>query len=224
MRTRTAAALAFLWLTTCLALGQSDPPGSLKITAVPSQGVIAGQKYTLPLAATGGSAPYNWQLLEGNLPPGLKLHPRSGKISGVATTPGQYTFTIGVTDSRVPQLQAQRDFTIQVIAGLIVDWKNAPTVNGNQISGSAVITNQTPNAFDLTVVIVAVNKIGRATALGYQHFTLAAQASSPVIPFASSPGLGTYYVRADAAAHRPGHQHVYRASKQTTDPLKVAQF
>lgn len=124
----------------------------------------------------------------------------------------------------MPQLQAQRDFTVRVIAGLDVDWKEAPAVHGTAISGSAVVVNQTPNDFDLTVVIVAVNKIGRATTLGYQHFRLAAQTNSPVIPFSSNPGLGTYYVRVDAVAHRPGHQHVYRASRQTTTPINLSQY
>ena len=111
-----------------------------------------------------------------------------------------------------------------MIAGLAVDWKEPPAVHGNSISGSAVVTNETGVDFDLTVVIVAVNEIGRATALGYQHFKLAAQSTSPVIPFGSSPGLGTYYVRVDAVAHQPTHHYVYRANKQTPDSIKVTQF
>ena len=63
-------------------------------------------------------------------------------------------------------MQVQRDLIIQVIAGLAIDWKEPPGVHGTAVSGSAVVTNQTANDFDLTVVIVAVNKIGRATALG----------------------------------------------------------
>jgi hypothetical protein len=121
-------------------------------------------------------------------------------------------------------MQIQRDVIIQVVAGLTIDWKEPPGVHGTAISGSAMVTNQTANDFDLTVVIVAVNKIGRATTLGYQHFMLAAHATSPVIPFGSSPGPETYYVRADAVAHRPGHQHIYRANKQTSDAIKVTQF
>jgi hypothetical protein len=215
-----AASVMLLWLTNTLAFAQS----SLQIAAVPPQVAYVGQNYTLPLVATGGSLPYTWQIAGGNLPPGLKLHPHAGSISGVPTTPGEYHVTLVLVDSGVPQMQLQRDLTIQVIAGLTVDWKEAPKVHGTAISGSAVVTNQTPNDLDLTVVIVAVNNIGRATALGYQHFKLAAQSSSPVIPFGSSPGLSTYYVRADAVAHRPGHQRIYRASLQTTDPLKVTQF
>ncbi len=116
-----------------------------------------------------------------------------------------------------------REMTIVVIEGLAFDWKEPPEVRGNAISGSAVLSNQTGHALQVTVIVVAVNQIGRSTALGYQHFSLAAQATSPVIPFGSSPGPGTYTVRADAAAHRKNSHHIFRASKQTAS-LQITQF
>jgi hypothetical protein len=196
----------------------------LQIQPLPSQGMILGQSYTLPLQATGGTSPYAWHLVQGELPPGLKLHPHTGKITGSPTMAGDYRFTIGAADESIPKQHAQREFVIHVIAGLTVDWKEPPAVQGNSISGSAVVTNDTGVDFDLTVVIVAVNEIGRATTLGYQHFKLPAQSSSPVIPFGSSPGIGTYYVRVDAIAHQPSHHFVYRANKQTSDSIKLTQF
>jgi len=202
----------------------SAPGQTLQIQPLPSQGMIVGQSYTLPLQATGGTSPYAWHLTQGDLPPGLKLHPHTGKIAGAPTVPGDYKFTIEASDASIPKLHASREITIHVIAGLSVEWKEAPKAHGNKISGSAVVTNETGNDFDLTVVIVAVNEIGRATALGYQHFKLPAQSTSEVIPFGSSPGNGSYYVRADAVAHQPGHHYVYRANKQTSDPIKLTQF
>lgn len=196
----------------------------LQIQPLPSQGMILGQSYTLPLQATGGTSPYAWHLVQGELPPGLKLHPHTGKITGSPTMAGDYRFTIGAADESIPKQHAQREFVIHVIAGLTVDWKEPPAVQGSSISGSAVVTNDTGVDFDLTVVIVAVNEIGRATTLGYQHFKLPAQSSSPVIPFGSSPGIGTYYVRVDAIAHQPSHHFVYRANKQTSDSIKLTQF
>ncbi len=210
--------LAMVILATCLAAGQT-----LQIQPVPAQGAIVGQTATLSLAATGGSQPYTWHVSAGELPPGLKLHAHSGKIDGTPTTPGDYRVTLVLVDSSIPKFQIQTDVTIHVIAGITVDWKEPPKVNGSTISGSAVISNQTTEDFDLTVVIVAVNEIGRATALGYQHFTLAGGSTSPVIPFGSAPGQGTYYVRLDAVAHHPNRHHIYRASKQTSEPLKLTQ-
>ena len=208
------------------ARGQSSAanqqPG-LVIAAQATSSAILGSNFSFPLVATGGSAPYSWRLVDGQLPPGLKLHAHSGAISGVAAAAGEYRFTVAVADSSVPSLQAQRAMTITVIAGLTIDWKQSPKVQGTTLSGSVVVTNQTGQDFDLTVVVVAVNSIGRATTLGYQHFTLAAEKSGPVIPFGSSPGPGTYVVHADAIAHHPSGHHIYRARKQSSEPLSITQ-
>ena len=207
-----------------LAAASQADPGSLQIVVQSPQTSVAGENLNFPLVAQGGFPPYTWRRVEGDLPPGLKLHAHKGLIDGMPTTPGEYHFKLAVADSSVPHQQAQRDLTIIVIAGLAIDWKQPPSVQGTAISGSLVISNQTQHGFDITAIVVAVNAIGRATALGYQHFTLAAQQSSQVIPFGSSPGPGTYTVRADAAAHTKSGRHIFRASKQTPDTLEVTQF
>ena len=200
----------------------NQQPG-LVIAAQPASSAILGSNFSFPLVATGGSSPYSWRLVDGQLPPGLKLHPHSGTISGVPSAAGEYRFTIAVADASVPQIQVQRAVTITVIAGLTIGWRQPPKVQGTTISGSAVVTNQTGQDFDLTVVVVAVNSIGRATTLGYQHFTLAGEKSSPVIPFSSAPGPGRYVIHADAVAHHPGGHHIYRARKQTSEPLPITE-
>jgi hypothetical protein len=219
MRNCLACIVLFLYSANGLALGQD-----LRMQAPPPQGAIVGQPYTLPLTVTGGIMPYTWSVVSGNLPPGLRLQPHKGNIVGTPTTTGTYKFRVEVGDSSIPQLELQREFNIQVIEGITVDWQDAPAVHGNQISGSAVVSNHTGQEFVLTVIVVAVNGIGRATALGYQHFKIPGGGSSPVIPFASSPGMGTYYVRLDAAAHRSGKKHIFRASKQTSATLRVSQL
>jgi hypothetical protein len=212
------------WAAAFAAQGQSsaaDQPAGLVIAAQTVASAVVGRSFNLPLAATGGAAPYSWRLVDGQLPPGLKLHAHPGAISGVAATAGEYRFTVAVADSSAPRLQVQRVMTISVIAGLTIEWKQYPNVQGATLSGSVVVTNQAGQNLDLTVVVVAVNDIGRATTLGYQHFTLGGEQSGPVIPFSSSPGLGTYVVHADAIAHRPGGRQIYRARKQTSQPLPI---
>lgn len=207
----------FFWLMAGFALGQD-----LQMQVPPPQGAIIGQAYTLPLTVTGGITPYTWSITSGEIPPGLRLQSHKGNLTGTPTTAGTYHFTVAVTDSSIPQLELHREFNIQVIEGITVNWEDAPAVNGNKLSGSAVVSNQTGDEFVLTVIVVAVNQIGRATALGYQHFKIPAGSSSPVIPFGSSPGMGTYYVRVDAVAHRTGKKHIFRASKQTSANLKIS--
>jgi hypothetical protein len=75
--------------------------------------------YTATLAATGGTAPYTWQLTAGSLPAGLSLS-SSGVISGKATTvtpgtpPVPASFTVEVTDSA--QNTATQAYSITVLA------------------------------------------------------------------------------------------------------------
>lgn len=219
--------LALLALATAFtAHGQSSGANQQTSLAIAAQGALrafVGQNFKFPLVATGGAAPYTWRLVDGELPPGLRLHARSGSISGAPTTSGEYHFTVAVADSSAPRLQEQRAMSITVIAGLTIDWEHYPKVQGTTLSGFVVVTNQTEHDFDLTVIVVAVNSIGRATTLGYQHFTLAGEQSSQVIPFGSPPGPGSYVVHADAVAHHSGGHHIYRARKQTAETLTITQ-
>ena len=116
---------------------------------------LSREKFQLPTSRAQGGSPIHWSRTEGDLPPGLKLHLHKGVISGPPTTPGEYHFTLAVADSNVPHQQAQRELTIIVVDGLTLDWKQPPQVHGNTISGSAVVSNQTGHAFDITVVVVA---------------------------------------------------------------------
>jgi Putative Ig domain len=219
MRNRLLTVVLILCPAWCFVVAQD-----LRMDVLPPQGAIVGQQFALPLTTTGGTTPYTWRLLSGDLPPGLKLQQHQGRIVGTPTEPGTYHFTVEVDDSSIPQLQLRRDINLQVIAGLTVEWKDSPQVQGGKIAGSAVVSNHTPDDFDLTFIVVAVNQYGRATALGYQHFTVTGNASSQVIPFGSTPGIGTYYVRADAVAHHPGKRRSFRASLQTLPEMKVASF
>ncbi|HEX8797831.1 MAG TPA: hypothetical protein VF772_04420, partial [Terriglobales bacterium] len=88
------------------------------------------------------------------------------------------------------------------------------------LEGSVIVNNFTGQDFSLTVIVMAVNDIGRATALGYQEFTLPS-GGEQVIPFGSSPGPGSYVVHADAVAEVASTNSIYRARKQTTDPLAI---
>ena len=229
MRTLLAScAVAVLGLAAAFAAqpqsSAANPPTGLVITAQTAASTVAGRNFSFPLAAAGGAAPYTWRLVDGQLPPGLKLHAHTAVISGVPTAAGEYRFTIAVADSGAPPLQAQRLLIITVLAGMTIEWKQRPSVQGHTISGSVVVSNQTGQDLDLTVIVVAVNDIGRATTLGYQHFTLAADQAGPVIPFGSSPGLGTYVVHVDAVAHNPtASQYIYRVRKQTNQALVITQ-
>ncbi|GEM_PF-745316 len=73
------------------------PP--LDITTASLPGVTINTSYNAQLAATGGSSPYTWAIASGALPNGLTLNATSGSITGTATTPGNFLFTVRVTDT-----------------------------------------------------------------------------------------------------------------------------
>ncbi|HZP53401.1 putative Ig domain-containing protein [Actinocrinis sp.] len=86
--------------------------------------VTAGT-YTPPvLAATGGTAPYVWQLT-GTLPDGLVMSV-DGHISGVPTRVGDFPFTVQATDSSSPPLSFSRSLSIAVVGSLAVDTRSLP--------------------------------------------------------------------------------------------------
>lgn len=210
---RTFGLLALvLLLSSGLAAWQIDPL-TLATASLPNG--EAGVHYHVALEVHGGVNPYTWQLAEGSqLPPGLRLHQHSGLITGTPTTAGEYHFTLTLSDMNAPPSHTQRDFTLVVVAGLTVEWKRPPKVSGVWISGSLIVANHTGEPANLTVIVVAVNQIGRATALGYQHFTIQPQAEQE-IPFGATPGPGNYMVRADAVAHFTADKTILRAHKQT---------
>lgn len=99
--------------------------------------------YTEALNASGGIPPYTWQLSGSNLPGGLSLS-SAGEISGVITsTPGQFTFTVVVTDST--RATASATLSITVISGLAITTSTLPAGQaGREYSTTLAATGGTP--------------------------------------------------------------------------------
>ena len=88
----------------------------------PAPSGAVGVSYSFSFAATGGSPPYNWSVIAGNLPPGLTLAP-NGSLTGTPTTTGLFGFTIQVSDSPAQSLAAQVStllFSLRVTQSLTV--------------------------------------------------------------------------------------------------------
>ena len=213
-----AAAVFLALVCSSPSIARAQSPLTMTTTSLPS--LTAGTFARLKISVTGGAEPLTWKVSGGKLPPGLKLNPTRGSIYGVPTVPGNYRFTVSVMDVSVPAMQVQREFSLVVTAALSIEWKKLPAVNGERIEGSVIARNYTERDFTLTVIVMAVNEIGRATALGYQEFTLGA-GREQVIPFGSSPGPASYIVHADAVAEVASTNKIYRARKQTTEPLVI---
>jgi hypothetical protein len=59
----------------------------------------AGAGYRHQLTVTGGIAPHEWAVTDGDLPDGLTLDPATGTLAGVPAETGDYEFTVQATDT-----------------------------------------------------------------------------------------------------------------------------
>ena len=74
-------------------------PSQLAISIPASASWTVGTAISQTLSASGGTAPYTYQLTSGTLPTNVTLNSSSGLISGTPTTAGTGQFTVTVTDS-----------------------------------------------------------------------------------------------------------------------------
>ena len=216
-----AAITVLLLISPAFAQAPGTPVPPLIITSITLPTAAPRQQYQAKLDATGGVPPYRWEITSGQLPLGLNLDPATGIISGVPTETGQFEFGITVTDSAEPPHTATRNFAIGSVEVLSLEWSIEPHVDQDKISGTVKVTNGTKELFDQTVIIVGVNEIGKAFALGYQHFELKPDNIKVEIPFGSTLPRGRYVVHADAIAEVPAKNAVYRNRLETPEPLVV---
>lgn len=180
------------------------------------------QRYEARLQAQGGVPPLKWELTEGSLPTGIVLQ-NDGEIAGTPTQTGEFRFTVTVTDSGKPAYQRSQQLSLTVVSPLGAQWGRYPKVNGQRLEGSILVSNETDHDFDLTVVVLAINEIGRATAIGYQHFPLKKNTESMEIPFGENLPRGAYELNADAVAEAAVGNLIYRVRLVPKEKFRVQQ-
>ena len=190
--------------------GAASGAGSLSIPVENLPPAALWQPYYFRLPASGGAGLYHWHLNGGALPAGLKLA-EDGELAGMPQESGQFEFGILLTDSDNPPKQLQKKFKLSLEAPLAVEWVHKANVNGQRLEGSIKVSNHTGRDFDLTMVVLAVNQIGRATAIGYQHFPLKQGTRDLEIPFGDTPSWGVYEVNVDVVAEEPVANRIFRA-------------
>ncbi len=97
---------------------------------------VDGSSYSGKLAATGGTSPYNWSLVSGALPAGLRLVASSGVISGVPAVSGTFSFTVSVSDSSNP-VQTQTAAVSITIASAPVATSPLAVTSGTLAAGAS---------------------------------------------------------------------------------------
>jgi hypothetical protein len=223
MRLKVAPLFALLLLCSTSAAQQAAATGEplvIKTTSLPK--AYLHQQYRVQLEAEGGISPLKWKVTSGSLPSGITLA-EDGILSGIPTESGEFRFAVTVTDSGKPAHERNQELTLQVVAPLLVQWSRYPTITGTRVEGAIKVSNQTGDDFDLTAIVLAVNEIGRATAVGYQHFTLKKETDELEIPFGDNLTPGAYDLNVDVVAEVPKRNTIYRARLVTAEKLQVQQ-
>ena len=130
---------------------------------------------------------------------------------------------VTVTDSGKPVAQQKQELTLDVVAPLVVEWSKKPKITGRRLDAAIRVSNQTGHDFDFTMVALAVDDTGRATAVGYQHFTLKKNTDEFEIPFGENLPRGIYDLNVDAVGEVAATNSIYRARLATGEKLQVVQ-
>lgn len=175
--------------------------------------------YEYRFQARGGEN-LHWRVEKGAIPPGMKLDD-SGLLQGRAERVGEFQFTVSVREGGRPESAVQKAFIVRVLSALTLKWKDPAHVSGNRIEGSAEVSNTTPDDIDLTFIVMAVGDNGRATAIGYQHFTLRRGTVDRELPFGDTLPHGGYVVNVDAVGEVAAKKLIYRDRMETPGALQV---
>ncbi len=176
---------------------------------------VAGEKYDVQLRAIGGHPPYRWTLQGGaSLPPGLTLDPISGRITGTPESSDEFSVLVEVADSAEPPLTHRKLLVAQNGAPLTVRWTIRPHIVANNIEGAVRVANGSPDTVDMTVIVMAVNENGRATALRYERLNLPPGKETPDLTFDVALPVGQYVAHVDAVGEVAEKKAIYRDRRE----------
>jgi Putative Ig domain len=219
-----ALLVVFLWLLLVGGFSSAQQSGAtgepLAVTTLsPPRGYLH-RPYEFQLEAQGGIPPLEWEITAGVVPRGMKLS-ADGRLTGTPAEPGDFRIRVTVSDSGKPPRQMSQELVVTIVAPLLLEWSRFPQVVGRRVECAIKLSNQTGDNFDLTVIALAVNEIGRATAVGYQHFVVPKNTADLELSFGENLPPGLYELNVDAVAEVPEANVIHRARLATTDKLQI---
>ena len=100
-------------------IGSTIPPADSTTNSTPNLTVSAdlppaslGLNYKTSVAVTGGTSPYTFSMVSGQLPLGVVLADTDGTISGTPSANGRFSFVISVSDSKGLSKQQPLQITV----------------------------------------------------------------------------------------------------------------
>ena len=164
-------------------------------------------QYSYQFKPTDDDRPHRWRTKNGVLPHGLKLED-TGRLIGVVNEEMESYFAVIEVDRS--DKERTHSCLLRTEVPLTASWEKNAQVEGNRIDGSIRVSNTTGRDFDLTFAVLAVNDIGRATAIGYQHFPLKQHTLDMKLPFGDTLSPGDYTVNVDVVAEEPQSRMIFR--------------
>ena len=124
-------------------------PAALTINTSSLPSGTISSPYSTALQASGGTAPYTWSFVSGNLPAGLNLNTSTGIISGTPTSTGTASFTVGVADSANPAQTKSATLSL-VVAPPTLTITSSALPSGTQSSNYSTALQATGGTGSLT--------------------------------------------------------------------------
>ena len=106
----TDAAQQSAYKSLSMTIGTADVQ-PLVVTTLTVSPPTVGQPYSATLQATGGTPPYTWSVTSGSMPVGLWLS-AAGRITGISSSAGTFSFAARVADSASPPATASKSFAL----------------------------------------------------------------------------------------------------------------
>ncbi len=131
-----------------LRINESSTEPLLIVTVTPLPAGAAGTAYSEAFGASGGSAPYSWSLVAGQVPLGLTLD-SSGLLSGTPTSAGTFEFTVRVTDAENSSTQGAFTLTVNLdaIPGVSIEDLPDEAEPAQQVQFGVTLASPYPTTF-----------------------------------------------------------------------------
>jgi len=113
-----------------------QPAGGLKVATTSLPVGADGGSYSATLQASGGTSPYTWSTVSGQLPTGLSLSSSTGAISGTPSTAGSFAFGAQVKDAKAATASSNLSINISSSSALAITTVSPNT--GSTTGGDTV--------------------------------------------------------------------------------------
>lgn len=115
---------ALLALVACA--GEITSPGEpLRLLRPSLPAAFEGEPYEATLLPTGGLRPYTFTVVDGALPPGVRLE--TGRLVGTPSAQGRFAFTVELSDANLNRTVQQLEVNVRPLPDPVVSVEVPPT-------------------------------------------------------------------------------------------------